>query len=138
VAPEGLTFEKPIANLGPSGRPKNETEYTFDPHCSPSGVLWYRKGTLPAKYDNSFFVARFGNYLGKVPVGFDLMHVKLTEKDGSLEGSSLPSSRSCAARSICVSRKGRSTFSSTSATTTSGRAGCSNSAASSTQAILHR
>jgi hypothetical protein len=86
VAPEGLTFEKPIANLGPSGRPKNETEYTFDPHSSPSGVLWYGKGTLPAKYDNSFFVARFGNYLGKVPVGFDLMHVKLTEKNGALEG----------------------------------------------------
>ena len=87
VPPEGLKdFELPIANLGPSARPKAETEYTFDPHCSPSGVLWYRKGTLPSKYDNSFLVARFGNYLGKVPVGFDLLHVKLTEKDGKLEG----------------------------------------------------
>ncbi|MBV8878727.1 MAG: PQQ-dependent sugar dehydrogenase [Planctomycetaceae bacterium] len=86
-APEGLTaFEKPIANLGPSARPGNATEYTFDPHCSPSGVLWYRTGSLPKKYENSFFIARFGNYLGKEPVGFDLLHVQLTEKDGELAG----------------------------------------------------
>jgi len=84
VAPEGLTFEKPIANLGPSGRPSNEKDYTFHPHCSPSGVLWYSKGTLPSSYDNSFLVARFGNYLGKEPVGFDLLHVTLVEKDGEL------------------------------------------------------
>jgi hypothetical protein len=87
AAPEGLKdFEKPIANLGPNGRPKDETEYTFHPHSSPAGVLWYSKGTLPAKYDNSFFVLRFGNYLGKEPVGFDLLHVELTEKDGDLAG----------------------------------------------------
>jgi len=87
VAPEGLKdFEKPIANLGPNGRPSEATEYTFHPHSSPSGVLWYSKGTLPAKYDNSLFVARFGNYLGKEPVGFDLLHVVLVEKDGGLAG----------------------------------------------------
>ena len=87
VAPDALKdFEKPIANLGPSGRPGTETEYTFDPHCSPSGVIYYRTGTLPAKYENSFFVARFGNYLGKEPVGFDLMHVKLLEQNGELSG----------------------------------------------------
>jgi len=82
VAPEGLTFERPIANLGPAGRPTEEKEYTFHPHSSPSGVLWYRSGTLPARYDHSFFIERFGNYLGKEPVGFDLLHVKLVEKDG--------------------------------------------------------
>lgn len=87
VAPESLKdFERPIANLGPSARPSSATEYSFDPHCSPSGVIYYRKGTLPAKYDNSFFVARFGNYLGKEPVGFDLLHVQLTEKDGGMSG----------------------------------------------------
>ena len=84
IAPEGLTFENPIANLGPAGRPHNWKEYTFHPHCSPSGVLWYRTGTLPKPYENSFFVARFGNYLGKEPVGFDLLHVVLVEKDGEL------------------------------------------------------
>lgn len=85
VAPEGLKdFEKPIANLGPAGRPTDKTDYTFHPHCSPSGVVFYRKGTLPAKYEGSFFVERFGNYLGKEPVGFDLLHVVLVEKDGEL------------------------------------------------------
>ncbi|HZE96368.1 MAG TPA: PQQ-dependent sugar dehydrogenase [Planctomycetota bacterium] len=86
VAPEGLVFERPIANLGPSARPKAETEFTFDPHCSPSGVIYYRKGTLPEKYEHSFFIARFGNYLGKEPVGFDLLNVRLSEKNGALEG----------------------------------------------------
>lgn len=83
-APEGLAFEKPIANLGPNGRPGNEKEYTFHPHSSPSGVSFYRKGTLPAEYEGGFFVARFGNFLGKVPVGFDLLHARLVEKDGEL------------------------------------------------------
>lgn len=81
-APEGLTFEKPIANLGPAAKPGEGTEYSFDPHCSPSGVSFYRKGTLPAKYEGGFFVARFGNFLGKTPVGFDLLHVRLVEKNG--------------------------------------------------------
>jgi glucose/arabinose dehydrogenase len=81
-APEGLAFEKPIANLGPAGRPGADKEYSFHPHCSPSGVAFYRKGTLPAKYEGGFFIARFGNYLGKEPVGFDLLHVRLVEKDG--------------------------------------------------------
>ncbi|HVR85683.1 MAG TPA: PQQ-dependent sugar dehydrogenase [Planctomycetota bacterium] len=86
VPPEGLSsFERPIANVGPAGRPGPETEYTFHPHSSPSGVLYYRTGTLPAKYENSFFVARFGNYLGKEPVGFDLLHVQLAEHGGLLE-----------------------------------------------------
>lgn len=83
-APEGLTFEKPIANLGPAARPGAAKEYTFDPHCSPAGMTFYRKGTLPSKYVGGFFVTRFGNFLGKVPVGFDLLHVRLVEKDGEL------------------------------------------------------
>jgi hypothetical protein len=47
-------------------------------------VSFYRKGTLPAKYEGGFFVARFGNFLGKSPVGFDLLHVRLVEKNGEL------------------------------------------------------
>lgn len=83
-APDGLTFEKPIANLGPSAKGIPESEYSFDPHCSPAGISFYRKGTLPAKYEGGFFVARFGNFLGKNPVGFDLLHVRLLEKNGEL------------------------------------------------------
>jgi len=83
-APEGLTFEKPIINLGPSAKGLPGPEYSFDPHCSPSGVSFYRKGTLPAKYEGGFFVARFGNFLGKNPVGFDLLFVRLVEKNGEL------------------------------------------------------
>jgi glucose/arabinose dehydrogenase len=83
-APEGLTFEKPIANLGPAAKSIPGPEYSFDPHSSPSGVSFYRKGTLPARYEGGFFVARFGNFLGKTPVGFDLLHVRLLEKNGEL------------------------------------------------------
>jgi glucose/arabinose dehydrogenase len=84
-APKDLTaFEKPIINLGPAAKPGPAVEYTFDPHCSPAGMTFYRKGTLPAKYEGGFFVTRFGNFLGKVPVGFDLLHVRLVEKDGEL------------------------------------------------------
>ncbi len=83
-APEGLIFEKPIANLGPAGRPGDAKEYTFHPHSSPSGVAFYRGGTLPAKYEGGFFIARFGNFLGKTLVGFDLLHVRLVDKDGEL------------------------------------------------------
>lgn len=84
-APKELTaFEKPIVNLGPAAKPGAAVEYTFDPHCSPAGIIFYRKGTLPAPYEGGFFVTRFGNFLGKTPVGFDLLHVRLVEKDGSL------------------------------------------------------
>ena len=85
IAPKELTaFEKPILNLGPAAKPGPAVEYTFDPHCSPAGMTFYRKGTLPAKYEGGFFVTRFGNFLGKTPVGFDLLHVRLVEKDGQL------------------------------------------------------
>jgi glucose/arabinose dehydrogenase len=83
-APEGLTFEKPIANLGPAAKGIDGKEYSFDPHCSPAGVTFYRKGTLPARYEGGFFITRFGNFLGKNPVGFDVLHVRLVEKDGEL------------------------------------------------------
>ena len=83
-APKGLTFEKPIANLGPAAKGIPGSEYSFDPHCSPSGVSFYRKGTLPAKYEGGFFVARFGNFLGKTPVGFDLLFIRLVDKNGEL------------------------------------------------------
>lgn len=83
-APEGLVFEKPIANLGPDARPGSQTEYTFDPHCSPAGLTFYTAGSLPARYVGGFFVTRFGNFLGKRIVGFDVLHVRLVEKDGEL------------------------------------------------------
>jgi glucose/arabinose dehydrogenase len=83
-APEGVTFEKPIANIGPAAKGIDGKEYSFHPHSSPAGVVFYRKGTLPAKYEGGFFVERFGNFLGKTPVGFDLLHVRLVENDGEL------------------------------------------------------
>jgi len=83
-APDGLTFEKPIANLGPAAKGIPGSEYSFDPHCSPAGISFYRKGTLPAKYEGGFFAVRFGNFLGRKSVGFDLLHVRLVDKDGEL------------------------------------------------------
>src|SRR5207244_2130885 len=43
-----------------------------------------RQGPLPTKYEGGFFISRFGNFLGKRVVGFDVLHVRLVEKDGEL------------------------------------------------------
>lgn len=84
-APEGLSFEKPIPNLGPDARPGETPAHTFHPHSAPCGLVFYRGGgRLPERYAGSFFVTRFGNFLGKEPVGFEVLNVRLEEKDGAL------------------------------------------------------
>jgi hypothetical protein len=83
-APAGLAFEKPIPNLGPDARPGAEPCHTFHPHSAPTGMLFYRKGALPARYEGTFLLTRFGNFLGKEPVGFEVLSIRLEEKDGAL------------------------------------------------------
>lgn len=83
-APAGLAFEKPIPNLGPDGRPGDAPCHTFHPHSAPTGMVFYRKGDLPARYEGTFLLTRFGNFLGKEPVGFDVLSLRLEEKEGVL------------------------------------------------------
>jgi glucose/arabinose dehydrogenase len=84
-APAGLAFEPPIANLGPDARPSDAPYYSFHPHSAPCGMVFYRDGALPERYKGSFFVTRFGNFLGKEPVGFEVLNVRLVDgPDGRL------------------------------------------------------
>jgi hypothetical protein len=82
--PPGLTFEPPIRNLGPAGLLGNTPMYSLAPHSSPSGMVFYRSGKLPRRYENSFFVARFGNLVNYNRIGFDVLNVRLEDKDGAL------------------------------------------------------
>jgi hypothetical protein len=47
-------------------------------------MVFYRKGDLPARYEGTFLLTRFGNFLGKEPVGFDVLSLRLEEKEGVL------------------------------------------------------
>jgi glucose/arabinose dehydrogenase len=77
-APPGLTFTRPIPNLGPDGGFAGQPAYTFDPHSSPAGIV-YLGDDFPAGYRGTFVLARFGN-MEKLPrdAGFDVLHVTLT------------------------------------------------------------
>jgi glucose/arabinose dehydrogenase len=89
--PPGLKFEPPIKNVGPAGLLGDHPMYSLAPHSAPGGLIFYRGATrvtpvprLPKKYDNSFFLARFGNLVNYNRIGFDVLHIRLEEKDGQL------------------------------------------------------
>jgi glucose/arabinose dehydrogenase len=54
------------------------------PHAAPGGMVFYRTGSLPRKYENTFFLARFGNLVNYNRIGFDVLNIRLEEKDGQL------------------------------------------------------
>ncbi len=76
-APAGLTFTRPIANLGPDGGFEGKPLYTFGPHTSPAGLVYLGKES-PESLRDSFLVARFGNLI-RAPkdIGFDLLQMRL-------------------------------------------------------------
>jgi glucose/arabinose dehydrogenase len=76
--PAGQEFTPPIINLGPAGGGSADKPLsTFDPHSSPSGIV-YLGDDFPPPYRGGFFVTRFGNLLKRPKdVGFDLLHVNL-------------------------------------------------------------
>ncbi|HEV2970318.1 MAG TPA: PQQ-dependent sugar dehydrogenase [Pirellulales bacterium] len=78
--PNGQEFTLPVANLGPAaGGSEEKPLYTFDPHSSPSGIV-YLGDDFPPPYRGGFFVTRFGNLLKRPKdVGFDLLHIKLEQ-----------------------------------------------------------
>ena len=83
-APKGLAFETPIKNLGPGGLLGVNPLYSLTPHSAPGGLIFYGTGTLPRRYDHSFFLARFGNLVNYNRIGFDVLHIRLEEQGGVL------------------------------------------------------
>ena len=83
-APPG--FENRVAN--PQRRPGRVAGRPCDvylrAHSSPDGLVFYRGGELPKRYENSFFVARFGNLVGFNRIGFDVLNFRLEEQNGKL------------------------------------------------------
>src|SRR5436190_5916741 len=80
----GLTFEPPIKNVGPGGLLGDHPLYSLAPHSAPGGLIFYRTGRLPKKYENTFFLARFGNLVNYNRIGFDVLSIRLEEQDGKL------------------------------------------------------
>lgn len=82
--PQGLAPVSPLANLGPDGRLGDHVTYSLAPHSAPGGMTFYRAGLLPKRYDNSFFLTRFGNLMGKNRIGFDVLRIRLEEEKGTM------------------------------------------------------
>ncbi len=82
--PEGLQFEPPIKNLGPGGLLGDHPMYSLAPHSAPGGLIFYRTGKLAKKYENTFFLARFGNLVNYNRIGFDVLNIRLVEENGKL------------------------------------------------------
>ena len=82
--PPGLVFEPPLKNVGPAGLLGDHPMYSLAPHSAPGGLVFYRTGELPKRYEKSFFLTRFGNLVGYNRIGFDLLNVRLEEQDGEL------------------------------------------------------
>jgi hypothetical protein len=82
--PAGLQFEPPIRNVGPGGLLGDHPMYSLAPHSAPGGLIFYRTGRLPKKYENTFFLARFGNLVNYNRIGFDVLSIRLEEQDGKV------------------------------------------------------
>jgi glucose/arabinose dehydrogenase len=82
--PPTVQFEPPIRNDGPGGLLGDHPMYSFAPHSAPGGMVFYRGGELPKKYEGSFFLTRFGNLVNYNRIGFDVLNIRLEEKDGQL------------------------------------------------------
>jgi hypothetical protein len=82
--PEGMRFEPAIKNVGPGGLLGDHPMYSLAPHSAPGGLTFYRTGHLPRKYENSFFLVRFGNLVNYNRIGFDVLNFRLEEEDGKL------------------------------------------------------
>jgi glucose/arabinose dehydrogenase len=83
-APAGIRFTPPVRNEGPAGLTGITPMYSLAPHSAPTGLVFYRSGTLPKRYDGSFFLARFGNLVGYNRVGFDVLIFRLEDRAGGV------------------------------------------------------
>jgi hypothetical protein len=82
--PPGLKFVPPIKNLGPGGLLGISPLFSLAPHSAPGGLIFYRTGQLPRRYENSFFLARFGNLVNYNRIGFDVLNIRLESQAGVL------------------------------------------------------
>jgi glucose/arabinose dehydrogenase len=83
--PRGLKFEPPLRNVGPGGLLGDHPMYSLAPHSAPGGLVFYTRGSLPKRYEKSFFLARFGNLVNYNRIGFDVLSFRLAEgTDGKL------------------------------------------------------
>lgn len=86
-APAGLTFERPVVNLGPDGIMDGKPTSTFNAHSSPTGLTWFG-ADWPEALRNSFLMGRLGSFLaGPGPEeehGFDVLQLRMERRaDGS-------------------------------------------------------
>jgi glucose/arabinose dehydrogenase len=84
LPPRQLRFVAPIKNVGPAGLLGINPMYSLTPHSAPGGLLFYRGGRLPARYEKSFFLARFGNLVNYNRIGFDVLNIRLESRDGAI------------------------------------------------------
>lgn len=77
TAPPGLTFVPAIRNFGPAaGGVPTAPLASFDQHSSPAGLV-YCGADWPAALRGKFLMGRFGSFIGKGDVGFDLLTLSL-------------------------------------------------------------
>ena len=86
-APEGVTYVRPVLNLGPAGIMGGQPTSTFNAHTSPAGLTWLG-AEWPASVRNGFLVTRIGSFLlgpgEDEEHGFDVLHLKMERRaDGS-------------------------------------------------------
>lgn len=82
--PSGVKYELPVLNLGPAGLSAGQPTSTFNPHSSPTGLLWLG-AEWPESVRNGFLVGRLGSFLlGPEPDeehGFDVLHMKMARRE---------------------------------------------------------
>ena len=101
-APAGLSFTRPVINVGPDGGFDHAPMSTFDPHSSPAGIC-FLGAAFPAAYRGGFLVTRFGNLLSRPKdVGFDVLLVRMESVTGSARSASVQSLLSGLGRPIDV------------------------------------
>jgi mono/diheme cytochrome c family protein len=81
--PANPDYALPVLNLGPAGITDGQPTSTFNPHTSPTGLVWLG-AEWPAAVRNHFLVARLGSFLmGPGPEeehGFDVLLMKLERR----------------------------------------------------------
>ena len=88
ATPVNLKITLPVLNLGPAaGGSPQQAMSTFDPHSSPSGVVWL-DNQFPVGWRGTVLVARYGNMATlEKDAGFDLLQARLEMKGGRWQSS---------------------------------------------------
>jgi len=106
-AQAGTEFSLPIVNLGPDACVTGKPLSTFDPHSSPSGIV-FLGNDFPPEYRGTFLVGRFGILLAQPhDYGFDLLQVRLEKSDGGKYRATVKTLLAPLARPVDVHLSGR-------------------------------